>query len=53
MKKRPYRCKDRMCGADDCETCHPSTWWRNAEWEDECNRADDAHTDGEDDDDVR
>jgi len=20
---KPYDCGDRMCGADDCETCHP------------------------------
>lgn len=22
-KRRTYRCKDRMCGAEDCETCRP------------------------------
>ena len=21
--ERPYRCSDRMCGADDCERCRP------------------------------
>lgn len=22
-KRKSYRCIDRMCGAEDCETCHP------------------------------
>ena len=23
---RPYRCLDRMCGAEDCERCHPGNF---------------------------
>lgn len=22
-----YACADRMCGALDCATCFPSSWW--------------------------
>lgn len=22
-KRDPYSCSDRMCGANDCKTCHP------------------------------
>lgn len=46
----PYRCPDRMCGAPDCERCHPGAYdliachwclglfpaWRIDEHEDEC-----------------
>lgn len=38
---KTYRCTDRMCGADDCETCHPvqrsaplptsTIYWRDVE----------------------
>ena len=23
-------CKDRMCGADDCDTCRPGNSWQSA-----------------------
>ena len=26
MPYRPYDCRDRMCGADDCRTCHPENF---------------------------
>ena len=25
-RKRRYRCSDRMCGAEDCENCHPEAF---------------------------
>jgi hypothetical protein len=25
-ERKIYRCKDRMCGADDCPTCYPATY---------------------------
>lgn len=28
----PIRCHDGFCAADDCPTCHPSTW--RSEFED-------------------
>lgn len=23
-KRRSFNCSDRMCGADDCQTCYPT-----------------------------
>ena len=37
--KRAYRCKDRTCGAEDCASCHPTTYDR-ALCEDETEDAD-------------
>lgn len=39
-ERKTYRCKDRMCGADDCPNCRPDTCHRvtteeNQETEDE------------------
>ncbi len=25
--RRPHGCHDRMCGASDCPTCYPGSWW--------------------------
>lgn len=30
-KYTPTACHDGFCGADDCPTCHPSTWRREFE----------------------
>lgn len=33
-RRRHYGCSDRMCGADDCERCHPENF-RDGEYDGE------------------
>lgn len=35
IKRKPYSCADRMCGALDCLTCHPEGEVNESEMEDE------------------
>jgi hypothetical protein len=51
MGKRPYRCSDGFCGADDCARCRPNTWWQDEAYEDACSKADDDYNERERDED--
>ena len=31
MPNYKYRCKDGMCGADDCDNCYPRDDWEEQE----------------------
>jgi hypothetical protein len=33
--RKPYRCSDGFCGADDCQRCRPVTYWMGDEEEEE------------------
>lgn len=30
-RRKTYKCKDRMCGADDCPNCRPDTYHQSTE----------------------
>lgn len=35
-RRRGLSCSDRMCGADDCELCHPENFIDDEQHEEEC-----------------